>query len=158
MTSLRKQIDNVALSLSRYVSPALDDELARGQILAAVDILLDISRKADWAPDYLNALHSLQEETMDRVATIFADHRAAPPFPLGSVGEGHPSGQALKERIEETDARICDLLDFADATTVPGLSHAIVDVLRDYMSRQTKIENDFSHHPELEEIASHDRG
>lgn len=158
MTSLRRQIDNVALSLSRYVSPALDDEHARGQILAAVDILLDISRKADWSPDYLDALLGLQKEAMDRLAAIFADYRVAPPVPLGSAGEEHLSGQALKERIEETDARICDLLDFADATAVPGLSHAIMDVLRDYMSRQTRIENDFSHHPELEEIARHGRG
>lgn len=158
MTSLKKQINNAVLALSENVIPHMDDEVLRGQLFAVVDILIDISNKADWSVDYL-ALHwELQKETFEKLFRVYEVQGLKSPVQLVEFEDRPYSGQTLKDRIEQNDGVICKLLDAADQTQDIALKAAIMKVLRSYMSQQTKIEIDFAHHPELNKIAKHGRG
>ncbi len=158
MTSLRKQLENIADALNRHVVPALNDDYAKGQGIAIVDIILDIAKRADWSLDYLSELWAAQVAATSRLTEAFEKAGAVLPCSFDATVEPWSTGQALKERIEATDQAFCDLLDAAARPDTRIPADVVNSILRDYMSEETRIELSFSHHPGLREITKNQRG
>ena len=108
MTSLRKQLENIADALNRHVVPALNDDYAKGQGIAIVDIVLDIAKRADWSLDYLSKLWAAQVVATSSLTEAFEKAGAVLPCAFDATVQPWSTGQALKERIEATDQAFCD--------------------------------------------------
>jgi len=158
MISLQRQLEFVTIAIREHIIPVVNDDYTKGQCVAITEMLMDIMKKSDWSIDYLSRLWILQLDTIRQLSEAFSAHDAALPRALERTTEAICPGHALKGKIERNDKIFCDLLQGEERPGRKALADAARMILRDYLSRQTKIEFEFSHHPEINEIAKNRHG
>jgi hypothetical protein len=145
--SLDRLFSGIIASLHSEIIPRLDDEFARGQAYAAVDLLNNLRPRLDWAMGPLNEQVQAQLAAAQRIAELAP---AAPPLPAETAAA--TSGEALRQRRDQLDEHLCRLLEWS-ATAPSDVKDAVDVALVEYMKGQVRREVSLAAKPLFGEIA-----
>ena len=136
-------------SLRSEIIPRLDDEFARGQAYAAMDLLNNLRPRLDWAVGPLAEQIAAQLAAAERIAALASQF--ALPEAL-KTGPQPATGEALRNYRDALDEHLCKVLD--GLPQVPGAQRdAMQAVLTQYMKEQVRREVSLAAKPLFGEIA-----
>lgn len=135
-------------SLQGEIIPRLDDEFARGQAYAAVDLLNNLRPRIDWATGPLAEQITAQLAAAQGVAAVLPS-MAPPPALLEPLPAG---GEALRRRRDALDEHLCQVLD-ALPQAAAAQREAAQAMLTQYMKEQVRREVSLAAKPLFGEIA-----
>jgi hypothetical protein len=136
-------------SLQREIIPRLDDEFARGQAYAAMDLLNNLRPRLDWAVGPLAEQIAAQLAAAERIAALAPRHA----LPESLQAAPRPaSGEALRNYRDALDEHLCQVLD--GLPQAPAAQRdALQAVLTQYMKEQVRREVSLAAKPLFGEIA-----
>jgi len=136
-------------SLHGEIIPRLDDEFARGQAYAAMDLLNNLRPRIDWA------VGPLAEQIAAQLAAVQRISRLAPEQALSEALMAQPqptTGEALRNYRDALDEHLCRIIDWLPAA--PAVQRdAVQAVLNQYMKEQVRREVSLAAKPLFGEIA-----
>lgn len=147
--SLDRLFAGLIASLRDEIIPRLDDEFARGQAYAAMDLLNNLRPRIDWAVGPLAEQISAQLATAQRIAALAPEH--ALPEALQAAPQP-ATGEALRRYRDALDEHLCRVLD--SLPQAPAAQRdAVQAVLTQYMKEQVRREVSLAAKPLFGEIA-----
>lgn len=156
--SLDRLVAGIIDALRREVIPRLDDEFARGQAYAAVDLLQNLRPRLDWALAPLVTQIQAQLEAARRIAELLPQ-APAPPATL-QLPQGLASGSELQALRDELDVHLSELVHWLAAPAGEVAAAALAQAraaLSDYMQAQVRREVSLTARPLFGEIAGNDK-
>ncbi len=147
--TLDRLFAGLVTSLQREIIPRLDDEFARGQAYAAVDLLNNLRPRLDWAVAPLAEQIAAQLDAAQRIATLLPEH--ALPQELQAAPQP-ATGEALRRYRDALDEHLCRVLDGLPQTSA-ARRDAVQAVLTQYMKEQVRREVSLAAKPLFGEIA-----
>jgi len=147
--TLDRLFAGLVASLQGEIIPRLDDEFARGQAYAAVDLLNNLRPRLDWAVGPLAEQVAAQLAAAQRIAAVAPEH--ALPQELEAVPQA-ATGEALRRHRDALDEHLCKVLDRL-AQAPAGQREALQAVLTQYMKEQVRREVSLAAKPLFGEIA-----
>jgi hypothetical protein len=153
--SLDRLFAGIIASLHSEIIPRLDDEFARGQAYAAVDLLNNLRPRLDWAVAPLAEQIAAQLAAARRIDDLGrALPRPPPALPaeLAQDSPGPASGSLLRQRRDRLDEHLCRVLDW-QATVPVEAAAPVAAVLNQYMKEQVRREVNLAAKPLFGEIA-----
>ena len=151
--SLDRLFGGLIASLKSEIIPRLEDEFARGQAYAAVDLLNNLRPRLDWAVGPLAEQIAAQRAAAARIGEIGRALPQAPP-PLSAELEAKSAqvtGEALRQTRDALDEHLCRVLDWLGGKPQGGAE--IEAVLQQYMKEQVRREVNLAAKPLFGEIA-----
>jgi hypothetical protein len=150
--TLDRLFGGIIASLQSEIIPRLDDEFARGQAYAAVDLLNNLRPRLDWAVGPLSEQITAQLQALRRIEELARALPQRPPFASPLVEAPlPPTGEGLRQRRDQLDEHLCRVLDWLAG--VPAGSEPIGAVLTQYMKEQVRREVNLAAKPLFGEIA-----
>jgi hypothetical protein len=151
--SLDRLFGGLIDSLKTEIIPRLDDEFARGQAYAAVDLLNNLRPRLDWAVGPLAGQIAAQRAAAARIAELGRGlPQAPPPLPVELQAEpASPTGEALRQQRDALDEHLCRVLDWLAGK--PEGAAQVDAVLQQYMKEQVRREVNLAAKPLFGEIA-----
>lgn len=147
--SLDRLFAGLIASLHGEIIPRLDDEFARGQAYAAMDLLNNLRPRIDWALGPLAEQIAAQLAAAQRIAML------APEQALPEELKTQPqpaTGQALRNYRDALDEHLCRVIDWLPLA--PAVQRdAVQEVLNQYMKDQVRREVSLAAKPLFGEIA-----
>lgn len=136
-------------SLRSEIIPRLDDEFARGQAYAAMDLLNNLRPRIDWAVGPLAEQIAAQVAAAARIAAQAPQHA----LPEALTAAPQPAtGEALRNYRDALDEHLCQVLD--GLPQLPAVQReAVQAVLTQYMKEQVRREVSLAAKPLFGEIA-----
>ena len=148
--SLDRLFAGIIASLHGEIIPRLDDEFARGQAYAAMDLLNNLRPRIDWAVGPLAEQITAQLAAVRRIAELAPQ---APVPPEGWRETPAPAGgEALRRKRDALDQYLCTVLDWLPQAPA-ALREAVQAVLTQYMKEQVRREVSLAAKPLFGEIA-----
>jgi hypothetical protein len=147
--SLDRLFAGLIASLNGEIIPRLDDEFARGQAYAAMDLLNNLRPRLDWA------VGPLAEQIAAQLAAARRIELLAPEQALPEALQAQPqpaSGEALRQYRDALDEHLCRVLDWLPQAPT-ALRDAVQAVLNQYMQAQVRREVSLAAKPLFGEIA-----
>lgn len=96
--SLGRLLDGIAHTLHEVVAPGLDDDFARSQVRAAVELLGNLATRVSWRPDYLLASIERVRRVLEVAASVAPG--AALPDTRAVLARGVPAAHVV-DALEE---------------------------------------------------------
>lgn len=156
--SLDRLITGIVDALRREVIPRLDDEFARGQAYAAVDLLQNLRPRLDWALAPLVAQIEAQLDAVRRIAALLP--QAPAPSPGLQLPQGLASGSELQVLRDALDEHLSELVHWLAAPAGDVAADALAKArttLSEYMQAQVRREVSLTARPLFGEIAGNDK-
>lgn len=143
--SLERLFAGVIDSLGSEIIPRLDDEFARGQAYAIVDLLNNLRPRLDWAMAPLATQIAAQlaaARRVDQLAQGLTD--GPPPLPAAlATTPDPPSGEALRRQRDRLDEHLCQVVGWHDqpppaapAETVAAIAAVTAQYMREQVRRE----------------------
>lgn len=136
-------------SLHGEIIPRLDDEFARGQAYAAMDLLNNLRPRIDWAVGPLAEQIATQLAAAQRIATL------APEQALPEELKAQPqpaTGEAMRSYRDALDEHLCRVIDWLPQAPQPQRD-AVQVALNQYMKEQVRRDVSLAAKPLFGEIA-----
>lgn len=156
--SLDRLFAGIVASLGSEIIPRLDDEFARGQAYAIVDLLTNLRPRLDWAVGPLSEQIAAQLAAAQRIDALAQDLPNGPPnLPptLATIPEP-AAGETLRRLRDKLDEHLCKVIDWQNqppAGVPEAAVVAIVAVTAKYMQEQVRREVSLLARPLFGEIA-----
>lgn len=156
--SLDRLFAGIVASLVSEIIPRLDDEFARGQAYAIVDLLTNLRPRIDWAVGPLSEQIAAQLVAAGRIDELVQGLQNGPPgLPSTLAVMPEPAtGETLRRLRDLLDEHLCKVIDWQNAppASVPDAAlAAIVAVTAKYMQEQVRREVSLLAKPLFGEIA-----
>ena len=136
-------------SLHGEIIPRLDDEFARGQAYAAMDLLNNLRPRIDWAVAPLAEQIGAQLVAAQRIALLAPDQA----LPDALKAQPQPAtGEALRNYRDALDEHLCRVIDWLPQAPSQQRD-AVQAVLNQYMKEQVRREVSLAAKPLFGEIA-----
>ncbi|HWY25724.1 MAG TPA: hypothetical protein VNX47_12435 [Nevskia sp.] len=136
-------------SLRSEIIPRLDDEFARGQAYAAMDLLNNLRPRIDWAVGPLAEQIAAQLAAAQRIAALAPEQALPEELKLAPQPA---TGDALRQYRDALDEHLCRVLD-ALPQAPSAQRDAVRAVLTQYMKEQVRREVSLAAKPLFGEIA-----
>ena len=156
--SLDRLFAGIIASLVSEIIPRLDDEFARGQAYAIVDLLTNLRPRIDWAVGPLSEQIAAQLAAARQIDELAQDlQNGLPGLPPTLAAMPEPAaGETLRRLRDQLDEHLCKVIDWQNQPPagVPeaGVA-AIVAVTAKYMQEQVRREVSLLARPLFGEIA-----
>jgi len=156
--SLDRLFSGIIASLHSEIIPRLDDEFARGQAYATIDLLNNLRPRLDWAVGPLAAQIAAQLVAARRIDELAQGVPNGPPaLPPALAAMPDPAaGETLRWRRDQLDEHLCKVVDWQNQPPA-GVSEtalaAIAAVTAQYMQEQVRREVSLLPKPLFGEIA-----
>jgi hypothetical protein len=147
--SLDRLFAGIVASLRSEIIPRLDDEFARGQAYAAVDLLNNLRPRIDWALKPLAEQITAQLMAANHIGAWVPE--LALPEALKHAPE-FPTGEALRIYRDALDEHLCKVIDWLQQAA-PERRDAVQGALDRYMKEQVRREVGLAAKPLFGEIA-----
>ena len=156
--SLDRLFAGIVASLGGEIIPRLDDEFARGQAYAMVDLLTNLRPRIDWAIGPLSEQIAAQLAAARRIDELAQGLQNGPPgLPPALAAMLEPAaGETLRRLRDQLDEHLCKVIDWQNRplAAVPDAAvAAIVAVTARYMQEQVRREVSLLAKPLFGEIA-----
>ena len=156
--SLDRLFAGIVASLGSEIIPRLDDEFARGQAYAIVDLLTNLRPRIDWAVGPLAEQIAAQLAAARRIDELAQGLQDGPPnLPPALAALPEPTaGETLRCLRDQLDEHLCKVIDWQNQSPagVPDATlAAIVAVTAKYMQEQVRREVSLLAKPLFGEIA-----
>ena len=156
--SLDRLFAGIIASLGGEIIPRLDDEFARGQAYAMVDLLTNLRPRIDWAVGPLAEQIAAQLAAARQIDALAQGLQNGPPgLPPALAAMPEPAaGETLRRLRDQLDEHLCKVIDWQNRplAAVPDAAvAAIVAVTARYMQEQVRREVSLLAKPLFGEIA-----
>ena len=156
--SLDRLFAGIVASLGSEIIPRLEDEFARGQAYAIVDLLTNLRPRIDWAVGPLSEQIAAQLAAARRINELAQSLPNGPPnLPPALAAMPEPvAGEALRRLRDQLDDHLCNVIDWQNqppASVPEAAVAAIVAVTAKYMQEQVRREVSLLARPLFGEIA-----
>jgi len=156
--SLDRLFSGIIASLHSEIIPRLDDEFARGQAYATIDLLNNLRPRLDWAVGPLAAQIAAQLVAARRVDELAQGLKDGPPaLPPALAAMPDPAaGETLRRLRDQLDEHLCKVIDWQNqppAGVAETALAAIAAITAQYMQEQVRREVSLLPKPLFGEIA-----
>jgi len=155
--SLQRILDGFVTALDEEIIPRLDDAFARGQALAIVDLLRNLSPRLELSHAVLWEQIEAQENVLRRVAEACSTAGVEAPVVFERrFSAEHPAAEELRVWRDELERKICGLLEWLDKfrPQMPEtLAGTVRNALQQYMHEQLRRDISLTANPLFAEIS-----
>ena len=156
--SLDRLFAGIIASLGHEIIPRLEDEFARGQAYAAIDLLNNLRPRIDWAVGPLAVQIAAQLAAARRIEELAQGLQQGPPAlpPALAVAPDPASGESLRQLRDQLDEHLCRVIEWHNQppeNAAAAQVAAIRAVTAHYMQEQVRREVSLLPKPLFGEIA-----